>query len=195
MKVFKISLCFFIILCFVSCGRNEFCNIYSFVDNYNSISPDKISVTNFYFDNPDSFQYTAVLGSQNEEITIEINTLPDASIEEIKISLIKNKATPPSQQQTDSFNKILKNSLYAYCGYSETECADIVNTFELNTNETYSKEGELTLKRDNFYFVYYSTDLISRLTISNTYLKVIEVTEKPVSKPYYAEDFIIKETP
>ena len=59
----------------------------------------------------------------------------------------------------------------------------------------YTKEGELTLKRGNFYFVYYSTDLISRVIVSNTYLKKIEATEKPVSKPYYAEDFIIKETP
>ena len=195
MKVFKISLCFFIIFCFASCGTNEFCNIYSFVDNYNTVSTDKISVTDFYFDNPGSSQYTAVLGNPNEEITIEINSSSDALIEEIKISLIKNRATPPSQQQAANFLKILSNSLYAYCHYSETECTDIINAFELNLNDTYTKEGELTLKRGNFYFIYYSTDLISRVTVINTYLKKIEVTEKPVSKPYYAEDFIIKETP
>lgn len=195
MKVFKISLCFFIVLCFASCGKNEFCNIYSFVDNYNTVSTDKISVTDFYFDNPGSSQYTAVLGNPNEEITIEINSSSNALIEEIKISLIKNKATPPSQQQIANFIKILSNSLYAYFHYSEKECADIINAFELNLNDTYTKEGELTLKRGNFYFIYYSTDLISRVTVINTYLKKIEVTEKPVSKPYYAEDFIIKETP
>ena len=195
MKMFKISLCFFIILCFVSCGRNEFCNIYSFVDSYNSITPDKISVSDFYFDIPHSSQYTAVLGKTEEEITIEIISSPDSSIEELKISLIKNKSITPSQQQIADFTEILRNSLYSYCGYNEAECANIVNTFELSSNETYTKEGELTLKRGNFYFVYYSTDLISRVIVSNTYLKKIEATEKPVSKPYYAEDFIIKETP
>lgn len=195
MKVFKISLCFFIILCFASCGKNEFCNIYSFVDNYNSVCTDKISVSDFYFDNPDSSQYTTVSGNNNEEITIEILAAPDASIEEIKISLIKNKDIPPVRPQIDNFIKILTNSLKAYCGYSEPECAEIINAFSLNINETYSKEGELTLNKDNFYFTYYSTDLISRVAVSNTYLKKIEPTEKPVSKPYYAEDFLIKETP
>ena len=193
MKVFKISLCFLIILSFVSCGRNEFCNSYSFIDNYNKVSLQPIGPSDFIFNNPQSSQYTAVIGSINEEILLSLNCQSDDNIYEVKVSLVKNKTTSPNASQTDKFKEVVKNSLFAFCGFEEMQCEEIITSFELNNNETFYKEGELTLKRNNYYFVYYSTQIISQIMIYNTYLHEIEPTEKPVSKPYYAEDFIIKE--
>ena len=195
MRMFKISLCFFIMLFFVSCGNSEFMNLYAFTENYNEVSESKIYLTDFYFENPQNPSYTAVLGSYGKEVLLNLKSEKSDIIEEVSLSIIKENDNPPDNIQIESFRKILINTLRAYCSYDDIAAYNLIHTFGLDDKQTYIKEGELTLKKDNFYFVYYSTPIISQIKIYNTYLHKIEVTEKPASKPYYAEDFIIKETP
>ena len=114
-------------------------------------------------------------------------------IEEIELSVVKSKTKSPDNIQIELFREILNNVLKAYCNYDDNKIKDIITSFKLDDYQTYIKQGELTLKKENFYFVYYSTELISQVKIYNTYLHKIEPTEKPVSKPYYGEDFIVKE--
>lgn len=194
MKIIKIVLCFFIILSFTACGKCEFMNLYSFTENYNETSEKPISITDFYFQNPLNSSYTAVLGSIGQEVLLTLKSEDSDIIEEATLSIVKDKNTPLDKNQIESFRNILKDLLKAYCSYDDDTAKEIINSFSLDDYETFIKEGELTLKRENFYFVYYSTQLVSQLKIYNTYLHKIEVTEKPVSKPYYGEDFIIKES-
>ena len=196
MKMFKISLCFILLFTLVSCGRNEFLSLYAFIDSFNKVSVQHISESDLYFENPKSNHYTAILGNPQEEIALEFICKDQVNIDEIRISLAKN-STVPTQEHTKNFLEIFKSTAYIFCGYDENKTNEIISAFNLNTNDTFLKEGELTLKIDNFYFVYYSTKIISQVMIYNTFLHKIEETEKPVSKPYYAEDFILKdkETP
>ena len=195
MKVFRIILCFFIIFSLVSCGKNEFHNLYSFIDSYNDISRETIYISDFFFDSASPVKYTAVIGEEGNEIALEIDCDNSGNIYRIKISVIKNENIRPDYTQIRNFGNVSRNTLLAYCQFNENECEDILNLLGLNNTDTINKEGELTLRKENYYFVYYSTQLLSQLMIYNTYLHQIEPTEKPVSKPYYAEDFIIKETP
>ena len=78
----------------------------------------------------------------------------------------------------------------AYCSYDERTAKEIGDALGLGDNDTFRKKGELTLTRENFYFVYYSDDVTSQLTVYNTYCKKIEETSKPVSKPFYGENFV-----
>ena len=193
MKIIKIVLCFFIILSFAACGKSEFMNLYAFCENYNEISEKKLSISDFYFQSPNIPQYTAVLGNQNCEVLLSLESGESDIIEKVSLSLIKSKDIVPSESLIESFRSVLKDVLKAYCSYDEVTAKEIISSFSLYEYDTFIKEGELTLKRENFYFVYYSTQLISQFKIYNTYLHEIEATEKPISKPYYGEDFIIKE--
>ena len=193
MKIIKIVLCFFIILSFASCGKSEFMNLYAFTENYNEVSEIKINLTDFYFQNPQNFSYTAVLGSSDNEVLLTLKSEKSDIIEEIEVSVVKSKTKSPDNIQIELFREILNNVLKAYCNYDDNKIKDIITSFKLDDYQTYIKQGELTLKKENFYFVYYSTELISQVKIYNTYLHKIEPTEKPVSKPYYGEDFIVKE--
>ena len=93
-----------------------------------------------------------------------------------------------------AFNSVINDVMTAYCGFDSSV---VINNFGLNSVDSLAKNGELTLRKDNYNFVYYSTSVISEFIIHNTYLKEIETTHKPESKPYFGEDFIIKdkETP
>ena len=195
MKIIRIVLCFFIILTFASCGKNEFMNLYAFTESYNKAADNKLDISNFYFKKGQKGTYTTFLGDVGNEILLTAKSKNDDIIEEIQISLIKNKSSPPSDVQTALFRKVLINTIGAFCSYENKQADSIISALTLNDYNTFLKNGELTLKQGNFYFVYYSTDLICQVMIYNTYLHKIEATEKPVSKPYFAEDFIIKETP
>lgn len=195
MKIIRIVLCFLIILTFASCGKSEFMNLYAFTENYNKTADYKLNISDFAFKEGQKGIYTAFLGDVGNEILLTTKSKEDDTIEEIQMSLIKEKNAPPSYTQTDLFRNVLMNTISAFCSYEKDQTDNIISALTLYDNGSFLKNGELTLKQGNFYFVYYSTDLISQVMIYNTYLHKIEATEKPVSKPYFSEDFIIKETP
>ncbi|MBR2893931.1 MAG: hypothetical protein IKB94_08770, partial [Clostridia bacterium] len=63
--------------------------------------------------------------------------------------------------------------------YDRYSAEALLGEFSLGEPSTFLKEGELTKKQDNFYFVYYSTPLVCQVMIYNTYLTEIEPTSKP----------------
>ena len=191
--MFKVSLCFFIMLVFASCGNHEFYNLSSFTDKYSKASDTSMDISDFYFSDLNKAQYTAVLGSNSNEVLLTLKCDLSNNIEEVDISIIKESGKSPTISQGELFRNTLINTLITYCNYDDFSAKDILTSFNLTDDSTLLKEGELTLKKGHFYFVYYSTSQISQVKIYNTYLHKIETTEKPVSKPYYAEDFIVKE--
>ena len=193
MKLFKISLCFFILLIFASCGNHEFYNLSSFADKYSKVSDSSIDISDFYFSEIKDSEYTAVLGEDGCEILLTLQCGQSDNIEEANVSVIKENEQPPDAKHCQLFRQTLINTLITYCNYDNYTANDILTSFNLTDDSSFAEEGELTLKKGNFYFVYYSTNQISQVKIYNTYLRKIEATQKPVSKPYFAEDFIIKE--
>ncbi len=187
MRTLKISLCFFIIISFVSCSKGEFINIVSFVDSYNELSDSAFSLSDFIISDEAETEYTVI----TNDVIMSLKEDDDGKIYMCRI-LIK-KGTENYEQQTENFRQELKLTIMTYCNYTYKETEDVINTLSLNDKTTFSKSGELTLKKDNFCFVYYSNEISSEVRIINTYLQKIEPTEKPESKPFYGENFIEKD--
>lgn len=197
MKTFRLILCFYIIFSLVSCGKNELVDLSGFIYNYNTTNKTNLSLNDFIIQKDKDTMYTAVIKEDGCDILLSLTQERDNKIGVCKIALVKDISSAPNTTEVAAFNSIINNVLASYCCYNPQECENIIDSFKLNKTDTISKNGELTLKIDNHYFVYYTTEIISEFSIYNTYIKEIESTQKPVSKPYYGEDFIIKdkETP
>ena len=194
MKVFRLTLCFFIIFTFASCGRNELVDLSGFMQKYNETASHNLTFSDFIVQKNPDVSYTAVVCENGCNILLSLCEGSDKKIQTCKIALVKENGSVPTTDELSAFNSVIDNVMTAYCGF---DSGDIIDSFGLNNAETLTKNGELTLRKDNYYFVYYSTSIISEFVIHNTYIKEIETTHKPESKPYFGEDFVIKdkETP
>lgn len=197
MKVFRLILCFFVMLTLVSCGKNELVDISGFIDNYNKLSSTSLDLTDFIIQKNPEVSYTAVLSENGCNILLSASQKSDKKMQSCKIALTKEIGSVPTKDEQVAFNSVIIKAMTAYCDFTTAECNDVINSFGLIASDFLSKNGELTLKKDNYFFIYYSTPIISEFIIHNTYLKEIETTHKPENKPYYGEDFVIKdkETP
>ena len=193
MKALKICLCFFILLCLTACSNNQLKNLTYFIDSYNDISADKLSVGDFFIINGSEDTLRAFIGSNERQIILSLKEDNNSKIEGVKLTLPKAGGTLPKNQETEFFCRVLTCTLKAYCSYDDETAKEVVDALGLNSPETYDKLGELTMKRDNFYFIYYSNEVASEVMIYNTYLHTVETTDKPVSRPYYGENFIEKD--
>ena len=193
MKALKLSLCFLILLCLSACSDNQLKNLTSFVDSYNKISDNKLTTSDFFFINGSDDTLRAFVDSGENQIILSLKEDNNSKIEGVKLTLPKAEGTLPKNQEAEFFCRVLTCALKAYCSCDEETANEIIDAFGLNSPETYNKLGELTLQRDNYYFVYYSNEVASEVMIFNTYLHTIETTEKPVSRPYYGENLIEKD--
>ena len=189
MNALKICLCFFIVLSFVSCSKGEFRNIVSFIDSYNELTDSDLSLSDFITDFGSKTDYTAIIDNC---VMLNLTEGNDGNIHMCRVITDKSSGNI-SAETAEIFRQTLKLTLMAYCSFSSDEAENIIRALNLDSNETFMKQGELTLKKDNFYFVYFSDEIISEVKISNTYLLKTETTEKPVSRPYYGEDFVEKD--
>ena len=193
MKMFRIVLCFLIIFTLSSCGKNELMSLSDFISSYNRISENDLMLSDFIIQNNPDIVYTAVLPDSSSDILLSMFQGNDNKIKSCRIALIKENGSVPTNEQMNNFNKTVINVLNSYCSYDEIKAQAITDSFYFDNAKTFRENGELTLETDNFYFVYYSTSIISQFTIHNTYVEKIEPTEKPVSRPYFGEDFVLKE--
>ena len=193
MKALKICLCFFILLCLTACSDNQLKNLTCFIDSYNEFSADKLSAGDFFIINGSEDTLRAFIGSDECQIVLSLKEDNNGKIEGVKLSLPKTEGTLPKTKEAEYFCQVLTCTIKAYCTYDDERAKEVVDAFGLSSPETYNKLGELTFKRDNYYFIYYSSDISSEVMIFNTYLHTAETTEKPVSRPYYGENFIEKD--
>jgi hypothetical protein len=193
MRTLKLCLCFFLILLLTACSGGELKNLASFTDTYNHISGNELDLEDFFFVNGSEDTLRAFIGYNECKFILSVKEDDSGKIESIKLTLTKAEGTLPKNEVCDNFCKVLTHTLMAYCSYDEKSAGAVIDAFNLHIPDTLHKQGELTLKRDNFYFVYYSNEIACDVIIYNTYLHTPEPTEKPVSKPYYGEDFIEKD--
>ena len=193
MKTLKLGLCFLIFLCLTACSDGELKNFTSFIDSYTEVADYSLSVEDFFFLDGSETTLRAFIDDDECQVMLSLNRAENGKIESLKLTLPKADSTLPRNKAREIFCRILTHIMMAYCSYDENTADEVINAFGLNEPETLYKQGELTLKRDNFYFIYYSNEVTSDVMIYNTYLHTVEATEKPVSKPYYGEDFIEKD--
>ena len=184
MKTLKIGLCFLIILLFSACSKGEFRNIISFTDSYNNLSDYNLKLDDFIVQGNEytAFFENCVLLHLKEDENNKINIC----------RVVAEKSSLSDNQTKNIFIKTVRNTILAYCDFTSEEAEKIIESFNFNDDEMFIKTGELTTHKDNFYFIYYANEITCEMRIINTYIKDIDPTEKPVSKPYFGEDFIEK---
>ena len=194
MKALKSGLCFFIILMLTACSDVKLKNFTAFIDSYNQIAVTKLYAEDFFFYNNSDDTLRTFIGDSEIQVILSLKEDNKGKIESCKATLAKDAvATLPKEQVRDVFCRALSRIIKAYCSFDDKTAYRVIEAFSLNNYDSIYKTGELTTKINNYYFVYYSNEVTSELMIFDTYLYTVETTEKPVSRPYYGEDFIEKE--
>ncbi len=176
---------------FTACVKEEFMDLYDFTQrlNYPGITIESFLTEK---DNDGCNVYYCFFEKEKACVMLKIISNEENKINETRIYLAKYdenaNAKPISTEEISLFAETVHSVMNAFTGFSEEECEEIVSQMRLYDKKTYSEEGELTKDKDNFKFVYHSASLGSEFTIYNTYLKDPEPTEKPVSRPLFAEN-------
>ncbi len=188
MKYIKLTIPFIALAFLVSCAKSSFLDLSVFIYNFNNQSAKELSIEDF------SFVFTE---NETEASTVIDNMLlsvtSDSKGKITKIKLLVSKIDNDgnkkviSKEDVNSFYNLMADCIVSFCYLSESESFAILNEFSLSSAETFSKTGELCKDTDSFRFVYYSTEIMSEMVIYNTVLKEVESTERPESKPYFAD--------
>ncbi len=182
MRYFKVPLCLILIIMLTACSKSQFMDLSGFIENYNKVADSEITFTDFIYTTGESREFKLI----KDNVLLTLKEATDGKISECRVMMTKLSENGEQSKNisTDSKNFlfILKNTLEAFCSYDRYSAEALIGEFSLNELSGFLKEGELTKKQDNFYFVYYSTPLVCQVMIYNTYLTEIEPTKKPVSR-------------
>lgn len=187
MKYFKLLFSLMLVIILSACSSGEFMDLSGFIYQYNKVSSDKIDFCDFSFEKDENRDFKLI----HNNLLLSLKESDDGKICQCSLMVTKLSETGEKSESinkdTGEFLSMLKSVVRSYCSYDENSTQKLMEEFSLDKSDTYLKQGELTKKQGNFYFVYYSTELSSTMTIYNTYLREIEPTKKPVSKPNYGE--------
>ena len=179
MRYLKVPLCLALIIILGGCTKSQFMDLSGFVCNYNEVSADSISITDFIFRKGEIREYKLIKGN----ILITLKEAPDGKICECRVMMLKLGADGERSKSLlsdgEDFYAETINVIEAFCHYDMNSAEKLAGEFSLSRDADFLKEGELNKKQDNFYFVYYSTPLVCQMMIYDTYLTEIETTQKP----------------
>lgn len=182
MRYLKATVCFLLIIMLTACQKSQFMDLSGFIYNYNKTSEDEIDLTDFFFAEGSIREFKMIC----DNTLLTLKEAPDGKISECRVMMTKLNESGVQRNDinvsSEEFLSILKNTLMAYCHYDENSARELMNEFLLNEPDTFIKEGELTKRQGEYYFVYYSTQLVCQMMIYNTYLTEIEPTQKPKTK-------------
>ena len=181
------------IISLCACSSSEFIDLSAFIDNYcEYYGKNELCFEDFTFTHSESSaNYCAYFETDGGNILLSITSDEKDKISSCRVltsKLDKNgKAKAITDDEMQGFLKVLRGTIYAFCHFQNDRIDSLLKEFSLNEKQSYSKQGELTKNEDAFHFVYYSTSLMSEMIITNERLSEVLPTEKPESKPYFAE--------
>lgn len=186
----RITVSVLLVTLLAGCAREEFMDLYGFTErfSYSDITPE-----NFYIEKDDNGNdiYYTFFEKENPRVMLKLICSEENKIDEVRIYLPKydenaDKKTI-STEDIKMFVQLVINTTEAFTGYNKTEAEKTAEQMLLYEKSSYEKEGELTKRKDNFFFLYHSAHLGSEFIIYNTFLKKVPETEKPESKPLYGD--------
>lgn len=196
-RIFKFAAIIMIFSLLTACSSESFMDLSIFVRLYGD--EDEIEIEDFYVEKDEEGNYIFYTFFEEENSTVMLKLICDIEnkIDEVRIYLPKTDENGNEKAvATDDiclFTEVVASSIKAYTYYSDEETESILKEMCLYDKKAYSDEGELTKTKGNFYFIYLSSHLGSEVMIYNTYLKTIEETEKPESRPLYGETTNIRQ--
>lgn len=193
MKYLKVILAVIMIFLLCACSKSEFVNLSAFIDDYCAhTQKSELKFEDFSFNYEGDFtNYFTYIDAGESSVLLTLSADKSLKIVSCKVLISKidsdGKAKSVTEEERTCFLKVLKATLFSFCRFSDEEADALLNDFSLQDKESYSKLGELTKVQDNFSFSYCSTSVAGEMRITNTFLKEVKPTEKPESKPYFAE--------
>ncbi len=179
MKFLKVPICLILIIMLSGCTKSQFMDLSGFIHNYNEVTNGNTAITDFIYRKDENSEYKLIKGN----ILITLKEASDGKICECRVMMLKldEKGQRSNSLLSDgeAFYAEIINVIEAFCHYDGYSAEKLAGEFALGKNADFLKEGELTKKQDNFYFVYYSTPLVCQMMIYDTYLTKIETTKKP----------------
>ncbi len=188
MKFIKLIVPFVALSFLVACAKSSFLDLSVFTYNFNNQSENKLAIEDFSFVSAENeTEYSATL----DDMLLTVTADSKGKINKIKllVSKIDNEGNKKAitKDEAYSFYNLMADCISSFCCYDKNESFSILNEFSLSNADAFNKTGELCKDTDSFRFVYYSTELMSEMVVYNTVLKEVETTEKPESKPYFAD--------
>ena len=179
---------------FSACSESETADFGSFVDRYNSSGGRKLD-------------FSLVVGEERDGKTVYCFSFPsnDESEKKILTKLFENEKKKLSEcriiiakkdehgkkefspKDAAQFLNEAKNALMAFSGFNEEKAKSVLLELGIGKEETFLKNGERKVKADEYYVFSLSNDVAFEVIIYNTWLKKIEETEKPESRPVFDE--------
>lgn len=188
MKYIKLIVPFVTLSLLVACAKSSFLDLSVFTYNFNSQSENELAIEDFSFvSNENETVYSAEV--HNMLLTVTADSKGKINKIKLLVSKIDNNGNKKTITANDahSFYNLMADLIFAFCYYSKNESFSLLDEFSLSSADTFNQTGELCKDAEMFRFVYYSTELMSEMMVYNTVLKEPESTEKPESKPYFAD--------
>lgn len=173
-----------------ACSSESFMNLSVFIRCFHS---QELETEDFYTEkdeNRNNVFYT-FFEEDGSTVMLKLICSSENKIDEVRIYLPKTdenaKVRSITTEDISLFTEITASAIEAFTYYSESDTEKILKEMCLYDKNSYKNEGELTKEKDNFYFVYLSSFLGSEVMIYNTYLKKVEPTQKPESRPMFGD--------
>lgn len=179
-----------------ACSSERFMDLSVFTRLF---SYKELTVEDFYVEEDEKGNniFYTFFDSENSTVLLKLLCNSQNKIDEVRIYLPKTDENGNEKTVTTEdiilFTDVVSASLSTFTYYSKEQTENILKEMCLYDKKSYSDEGELTKEKDNFYFIYLSSYLGSEIMIYNTYLKEVEQTEKPESRPLYGETTNMRE--
>lgn len=174
-------------VCLTACTKDTFMDISAFTDYYNRAAGEKvISLSDYLYRDG---AYSRVFERDGEQILLTLETDSEGKIGEIRLMIPKvdgnGKEKPIKGPGKELFTNTLLYVIQAFTVYNSAESEAIAAEMKMNELSSFNSRGELTLTKDEWHFVYYSTQISSVFIIYNIHLSPVEKTQKPESKPAF----------
>lgn len=189
LKIFIILMIFSLL---TACSSESFMDLSVFIRCFD-YDEDELTAEDFIAEKDENGNYIFYTFFEEESSAVMLKLICNGEnkIDEVRIYLPKTdenaKERAVSTEDISLFTKVTACAISAFTYYSEEDTESILKEMCLYEKNSYKNEGELTKEKDNFYFIYLSSYLGSEVMIYNTYLKQVEQTEKPESKPIFGD--------
>ncbi|MDO4381362.1 MAG: hypothetical protein Q4D20_10865 [Clostridia bacterium] len=183
-----------ILALFSACSESETIDFGSFVDRYNSSGDRKLDFSEVVGEERDGKTvYCFSFPSNNEsgkKILTKLFENENKKLSECRIIIAKkdeNGKKEFSSEDAAQFLNEAKNALMAFSGFNEEKAKSVLLELGIGKEETFLKNGERKTVADEYYVFSLSNDVAFEVIIYNTWLKKVEETEKPESRPIFDE--------
>lgn len=194
-NIFKIIVPLLIIVVFLcACSENETPDMGTFVERYNKNSNVSLLFSDIIGtekDGGEEYSFSAVSnGESGKKILTKLFANKSKKLYECRIVAAKSDGKTKTAFSAEDRERFFSSVLASFCAFSglgEEKAKSVILQLGLDKEETFLKSGERTKQADEYYLVSLSNDVAFEVIIYNTWLKKIEETEKPESKPLFEE--------